>query len=275
MSLEQPRLGFLGAGKMATALALGWLRTGLISANTCRAADPFPDARQSFQKATGIVASDDPAEVIAGCNVLLVAVKPQNMAELLRQLAGRTDENHLVISVAAGVSIQQISQALRSSPRIIRVMPNTPAVVQACAAAYSASDGATSDDVAFVDRLLNAVGLAVAVPEHLLDAVTGLSGSGPAYVFAIIEALSDGGVAAGLPRHVAARLATQTVLGAAKMVLETGEHPAVLREQVTSPAGTTMAGLRVLERAGVRSGLIEAVVAAAHRATELGVATHG
>ncbi len=169
---------------------------------------------------------------------------------------------HLVLSIAAGVTLGQLAEALGSHCRLIRVMPNTPCLVSACAAGFSASATATADDVQLVERLLSSVGKAYELPERLLDAVTGLSGSGPAYVFVMIEALSDGGVRMGLPRDVATQLAAQTVFGAAKMLLETGLHPGQLKDQVASPGGTTIAGLQALERAGFRAALMDAVEAA-------------
>jgi pyrroline-5-carboxylate reductase len=270
MSLEQPRIGFIGAGRMATALAKGWLSAGLISAHNCRASDPVPDIRNAFSAATGIATSADNREAATSCNVILLAVKPQDMNAVLAELRGIVTKEHLIISIAAGFPISGLSQGLGQGLRLIRVMPNTPALIQCCAGGYAAGSGATSGDVAFVDRLMNVVGRAFDVPEELLDAVTGLSGSGPAYVYTIIEALSDGGVLMGLPRHVATSLAAQTVFGAAKMVLDSGSHPAVLKDQVTSPGGTTIAGLQALEKCGLRSSLIEAVAAATRRSQELG-----
>src|SRR5205085_2493770 len=169
------------------------------------------------------------------------------------------------------VTLKQLEQGL-GRRRVVRVMPNTPCLVGASASGYSPADGATSEDVALVDRLLNAVGKAFRLPEHLLDAVTGLSGSGPAFVYLVIEALSDGGVRVGLPREVATALAAQTVLGAARMILETGTHPAVLKDMVASPGGTTIAGLHALEGGGLRVALMDAVAAAAQRSAELGQA---
>jgi pyrroline-5-carboxylate reductase len=176
----------------------------------------------------------------------------------------------LVISIAAGVTLAALEGAVSENFRIIRAMPNTPALVGHGAAGYCLGTRATPADAATAQALLGAVGLAIQVPERLMDAVTGLSGSGPAYIYLVIEALADGGVRAGIPRVDALRLAAQTVLGSAAMVLETGEHPAVLKDMVTSPGGTTIAGLATLERHGVRSALIEAVTVAAERAAELG-----
>jgi pyrroline-5-carboxylate reductase len=263
------RIGFLGAGRMATALARGWLSAGLVEPKNLRASDPVESARENFASVTGCPAVGENSAVVQASDVVVLAVKPQSMAGLLAEIRPQL-RSPLVVSIAAGSSIRQLQTALGTDCRLVRVMPNTPCLVGASASAYTPSPAATADDVALVDRLLNAVGKALRVPESLLDAVTGLSGSGPAYVYVIIEALADGGVRAGLPRDVAQTLAAQTVLGAAKMVLETGTHPAVLKDMVTSPGGTTIAGLHALERAGLRAALIDAVESASRRASELG-----
>lgn len=270
MSLEHPRIGFIGAGKMATALAQGWLAAGLFTREQCLASDPDSTIQNAFTSKTRITTTADNRSVAGQSDVLILAVKPQNMSEVLGGLRGAVRSNHLVVSIAAGISLHQLFVGLGPEPRLVRVMPNTPALVQAGAAAFAAGMNATESDVELVDRMFNAVGKAMLVTEDMLDAVTGLSGSGPAYVFTIIEALSDGGVLVGLPRNVARILAAQTVLGAAKMVLETSTHPAELRDQVTSPGGTTIAGLQALEKAGLRSALIQAVEVATHRARMLG-----
>jgi pyrroline-5-carboxylate reductase len=262
------RVGFLGAGRMATALARGWLTAGLVRTEDVCASDPVPAARSAFAAATGCATNSDNAAVVHASDVLLLAVKPQSMASLLAEIRPIV-RAPLIVSVAAGISIRQLQDGLGSC-RLVRVMPNTPCLVGASASAYASSAEATAADVALVDRLMNAVGKAFCVSESLLDAVTGLSGSGPAYVYVIIEALADGGVRAGLPRDVAQTLAAQTVLGSAKMVLETGAHPAVLKDMVASPGGTTIVGLHALERGGLRAALIDAVESAARRATELG-----
>jgi len=262
-------LGFLGAGKMATALAQGWLAAGLTDPSRCRASDPVPAARDAFASATRCPAGADNRAVVAASDVLILAVKPQSMAGLLEDILPVVQQRHLIVSIAAGISLGQLEKSL-GRHRMVRVMPNTPCLVNASASGYSPGLTATEDDVRLVDRLLNAVGNAFRVPEPLLDAVTGLSGSGPAFVYVMIEALSDGGVRVGLPREVALALAAQTVLGAAKMVLETGQHPGALKDMVASPGGTTIAGLHALERAGVRGALMNAVESATRRATELG-----
>jgi pyrroline-5-carboxylate reductase len=270
MAGEALRVGFLGAGKMATALARGWSDAGLAVPARILASDPVPAAREAFAAVTSARTIADNREVVAASDVLILAVKPQSMAALLAEIRPAVTARHLTISIAAGVGLKVLADGLGPDRRMIRVMPNTPCLVGASAAGYAVGERATPDDVALVDRLLNAVGRAFRLPEHLLDAVTGLSGSGPAFVYVIIEALSDGGVRVGLPRDVATALAAQTVLGSAKMVLDTGSHPGVLKDQVTSPGGTTIAGLHALERGGLRAALIDAVEAATRRATELG-----
>jgi pyrroline-5-carboxylate reductase len=265
-----PHIGFLGAGKMATALARGWLTAGLTVKDRILASDPLPDARQAFSAASGIRAEADNRPVVTGSDLLVLAVKPQAMTALLTEIRPVVTNRHLVVSIAAGISLQQLAAGLGTERRLIRVMPNTPCLVGASASGYAAGPSATAEDVAIVDRLLKAVGLAFRLPENLLDAVTGLSGSGPAFVYVMIEALSDGGVRMGLPRDVATSLAAQTVFGAAKMVLETDTHPAVLKDMVTSPGGTTIAGLHALERGGIRAALMDAVEAATKQSIELG-----
>ena len=263
-------IGFLGAGQMASALAAGWSRAGLLDPVRSGAADPFPSARDKFTQATGLKSYATNREVVEACDVLVLAVKPQVMAAVLAELRPLLKPRHLVISIAAGVTLHTLSEALGAGTRMVRVMPNTPCLVGASASGYAAGQAATADDVALVGQLFGAVGKAFALPEHLLDAVTGLSGSGPAFIYVLIEALADGGVRVGLPRDVAQTLAAQTVLGAAKMVLETGQHPAALKDAVASPGGTTIAGLHALEQAGFRAALMDAVEAATKRSQELG-----
>jgi pyrroline-5-carboxylate reductase len=272
---ETLRIGFLGAGKMATALAQGWINAGLTTAKDTCASDPVSAARDHFTKTTGATAFNDNRRVLAQSNVVVLAVKPQNMAELLSEVRSALEAKHLLISIAAGITIQQIANAVGADKRIIRVMPNTPCLVGASASAFAASAQASAADVQLMERLLQSVGRAVQVPEKLLDAVTGLSGSGPAFVAVMIEALADGGVRMGLPRDLATLLAAQTLLGSAKMLLETGLHPGQLKDMVASPAGTTIAGLYALERGGLRAALMDAVEAATLRAVELGKPRNG
>jgi pyrroline-5-carboxylate reductase len=268
--VESLAVGFLGAGQMATALAVGWAKAGLLDVARSRAADPYPEARVRFEKATGIPALDANAAVAAACDVLILAVKPQVLPAVMAELRLALSPRHLVISIAAGFTLKTLAEGLGADVRLVRVMPNTPCLVGASAAGYSPGATATADDVALVGRLFGALGKAFLVAEPLLDAVTGLSGSGPAFVYVLIEAMADGGVKCGLPRDVAQTLAAQTVLGAAKMVLETGQHPGALKDAVASPGGTTIAGLHALERAGFRAAMMDAVEAATKRAAELG-----
>jgi pyrroline-5-carboxylate reductase len=263
------RWGFIGAGKMASALIRGMIRAGVASADQIAASDPLASIRDELARETGIAAAAMNLDVVGRSDVLVLAVKPQSMGQVLRELAPAVTSDHLVVSIAAGVAIATISDALGAGRRVVRVMPNTPALLGEGASAFALGPDATDDDAAVVQAFLDSVGRAVRVPESQLDAVTGLSGSGPAFVYMIIEALSDGGVRAGLPRDTATTLAAQTVLGAARMVLETRLHPGVLKDQVTSPGGTTIAGVHALERGGLRGALIDAVEAAARRSTEL------
>jgi pyrroline-5-carboxylate reductase len=256
---------------MATALARGWLAAELTTPEHVIASDPVPQAREAFTTATGATATASNKDVVAEADVLVLAVKPQSMAAVLAEIQPFLNRNrHLVVSIAAGVTLRTLIDGLGADCRLVRVMPNTPCLVNASASGFSPGGAASDADVALVERLLNAVGRAYRLPEHLLDAVTGLSGSGPAFVYVMIEALSDGGVRVGLPRDVATALAAQTVLGAAKMALETGLHTGQLKDMVTSPGGTTIAGLYALERGGLRAALMDAVEAATRRATELG-----
>jgi len=263
-------VGFLGAGQMATALARGWIAAGLFTPERCKASDPSPEARARFQKETGVAVTADNRTVVQNSEVVLLAVKPQMMPALANEIRFEMHEKHLIISIAAGVSIAKLTELLHGSHRLVRVMPNTPCLIGCSAAAFASGPGATPADLVLVEHLFNAVGKAFALPEHLLDAVTGMSGSGPAYVYLMIEAMSDGGVRAGLPRDVATTLAAQTFLGAAKMVLETKQHTGVLKDAVASPGGTTIAGLHALEKGGVRAAIMDAVETATRRSMELG-----
>src|SRR4051812_19437948 len=263
------RWGFIGAGRMATALIRGMLRAGTATPGTVIASDPLEAARTAGATETGVSVVDSNAEVARRCDVLVLAVKPQSMPEVLEHLRDDVTPEHLVVSIAAGVALATIATRLGPDRRLARVMPNTPALIGAGASGFCLGPKARASDEALVLSCLNSVGLAYRVPETLLDAVTGLSGSGPAFVYVMIEALSDGGVRVGLPRDVATALAAQTVLGAARMVLETHSHPGVLKDQVTSPGGTTIAGLHALERGGLRAALIDAVEAATQRSAEL------
>ena len=265
-------IGFLGAGKMASALAKGILKAGLINADRVFASDPFEASRASFLRDTGILPSAVNAQVVDASQILVLAVKPDQIPNLLSEIAPRLTPDHLLISIAAGVNLAKLQAPLPEQTRIVRVMPNTPALVGASATGYTLGTHTRPNDGAIVQSLFSSVGVAFEVKESLMDAVTGLSGSGPAYVYLMIEALSDGGVAAGLPRETATRLAAQTLLGAAKMVLETGLHPGALKDMVTSPGGTTIEGIHELEKGGLRATLISAVRASAEKSKKLGQA---
>lgn len=271
MNISTVSVAFLGSGRMATALAGGFVDGGL-SASRIVAADPVAEARAAFQQSVGSDAavSEAPGESFLKADVLILAVKPQVLPTVLDQLAGQLRQEQLIVSIAAGVSLAQLESLLNSGTRVIRVMPNTPCLVGAGACGLSSGTQATASDVELVRALLETVGIVETIPESMMDALTGLSGSGPAYVFQIIEALSDGGVRMGLPRPTATRLAAQTLLGASRMVLETGDHPGQLKDAVTSPGGTTIAGVHALESGGLRAALMNAVEAAARRSAELG-----
>ena len=254
---------------MATALIRGMLRSGVAGSATITASDPLEPARTGLAADTGIRVYETNAPVMERSDVIVLAVKPQTMPQVLAQIRPLVGPRHLVVSIAAGISIATLLEGLGPERKIVRVMPNTPALLGEGASAYALGPGVPASDEALVKSFLDSVGRAVRVPETMLDAVTGLSGSGPAFVYLMIDALSDGGVRVGLPRDIATLLAAQTVLGSARMVLETGFHPGVLKDQVTSPGGTTIAGLHALERGGVRGALIDAVEAATKRSAEL------
>ncbi len=264
------KIGFVGAGQMATALAQGFVRAELTGGERLWAADPIAKSAQIFAERTGgLIAAGNP-DLVEKAEVIFLAVKPQQMGAVLDEIRPCLTSGKLVVSIAAGVSIARISAALGAQTRIVRVMPNTPCLVGRGACGFCLSPAATEADAALVEQLLRAVGIAFCVPEKLMDAVTGLSGSGPAFVYTIIEALSDGGVRMGLPRNVATALAAQTVAGAAEMVLSTGEHTGALKDRVTSPGGTTIAGIQALEEGGLRAALMAAVETATERSMELG-----
>jgi pyrroline-5-carboxylate reductase len=261
-------IAFIGSGQMATALAKGWLSSGLMNGAASAASDPVPAAREAFANFTGIRTAASNLEILP-TEIVLLAIKPQMMADVLAEIRSLITANTLVISIAAGITLSSLEAGLGAVP-IVRVMPNTPCLVGASASAYCANTHASAAQRLVVAELFGAVGLAMELPEKHLDAVTGLSGSGPAFVFVMIEALADGGVRAGLPRDAALKLAAQTVLGSARMLLETGRHPGALKDAVASPGGTTIAGLHALEKAGVRGAFMDAVATATARATELG-----
>jgi pyrroline-5-carboxylate reductase len=273
-ALEDLRIGFLGAGAMGEALAGGLLAAGVPPARV-RAAEPVAARREQVSRSLGIEVGDDNAALVRASDVVVLAVKPAVVSPVLRalleEIGGDAAAQPLWVSIAAGLSLTRLANDLPAGARIVRAMPNTPALVRAGATAFAANADATAADRATALALFESVGFAWEAPdERLLDAVTGVSGSGPAYVFVFLEALADAGVRAGLPRDVAHRLACQTTFGAAKLALESGLHPGQLKDRVTSPGGTTIAGLARLEAGGLRAALHDAVEAATRRSRELG-----
>lgn len=263
-------LGFVGTGQMATALARGFLQAHLLRPGQILGSDPSAEARKRFSQATGARVVLRNRELAAATQVLVIATKPDQVTAVLQELREGITPRHLLISIAAGVPTARLEAALPPQTRVIRVMPNTPALVGASATAFCAGRHATRADEALVQRLFTAVGLVLRVKENLMDAVTGLSGSGPAYVCEFVEALTNGGVACGLPRETARQLAVQTLLGTARMLLETGMHPTTLKEMVTSPGGTTIEGLQALALGGFHGTVMNAVRVATEKAHRLG-----
>ena len=267
------KIGFIGLGQMGTALATGFLKAGLTDAEHLAGYDLVPEAVKRFEAQTHSKCSTEIRQVIEVSDVVFLAVKPQQMGRVLadvKQEIAVLPSEKLFITIAAGLPIQYYLNELGESIHLARVMPNTPCLAGEGASGFALSPKATDADANIVRSFLKTVGVVVQVEEKQLDAITGLSGSGPAYVFMMIEALADGGVRMGLTRNQALQLAAQTVKGAAEMVLKTGEHPGVLKDRVTSPAGTTIEGVAVLEAAGMRSAMISAVEAATLRSRELG-----
>ncbi|WP_272424614.1 pyrroline-5-carboxylate reductase [Polyangium jinanense] len=268
--MEERRIGFVGGGSMASALIRGLLHSAMVTPAQIRASDLKEQRLDELRQTYGIDTTDDNEALVRWADVVVIAVKPQIVDRILGAVAAGLKEGDVVISVAAGVPIEAIEARLPERTRVIRSMPNTAAIALAGATAIAPGSHATKDDLEVARALFEAVGRCVVLDESLIDAVTGLSGSGPAYVMLMIEALADGGVKVGLGRDTALLLAAQTVYGAAKLQLETGEHPGRLKDMVTSPGGTAIAGLHTLEAGGLRRTLIDAVEAATNRAGELG-----
>jgi pyrroline-5-carboxylate reductase len=265
------KLGFLGAGRMATALAQGCVKAGLVAPADVLASDPVDAARAKFERdVAGARATPDNTAVLAASEVVILAVKPQMMAGVLAGARDAVQSRHLVISIAAGVTMAKLAAALPAGTRLIRVMPNTPCLIGLGASCFSLGPTATPQDGALVERLLACVGRVYPVSESQLDAVTGLSGSGPAFIYTVIEAMAAGGATGGLEPDLALKLAAQTALGAASMLEATGLSPEELRNQVTSPGGTTLAGLEVLKQRDGAAAFRAAVEAATKRSIELG-----
>lgn len=267
--LKDKTIGFIGGGNMAEALLKGLLAGGAPAAGLV-VAEPHSERRTFLAEHYGVSCFENNATVVAGSNVIILAVKPQLANKVLKEIGTAETLGKLFISIMAGVNIATIEGAFQDKVRVVRVMPNTPALVLEASSAIAPGAYATAEDVSLARNIFELVGKAWLVEEKLLDAVTGLSGSGPAYVLTFIEALSDAGVKNGLPREVATGLAAQTVFGTAKLLLQTHEHPAVLRDKVTSPGGTTIAGLHAMEKEGFRGTIMNTVDAATARSRELG-----
>lgn len=267
--MKRKKLCILGTGNMGDAILSGILSARLYKKGDVIVSDISEERLSKVKSKHGIETIQNNIEACTSSRFIVIAVKPGSMKSLLEEISDTISESNVIISVAAGVSISRIHGWLKKDVPVVRVMPNTPVVVKEGITAIAASPGVKDDDLSVIKMVFDSMGKTVVLGEEYLNAVTGLSGSGPAYVFTIIEALSDGGVKVGLPRNTATLLAAQTVLGAAKMVLETGSHTGILRDMVTSPGGTTIEGLHQLETAGIRAALISAVEHAARRSKEL------
>jgi pyrroline-5-carboxylate reductase len=264
-------IAFLGAGNMAEAMIRGLLRGSHFAAEQITASGPREERMTELHERFGIRTTTDNREA-AAADIVVLSIKPQILSRVLAEVGETIRQDALVISIAAGVPISAIESRLGSGARVIRAMPNTPALVDAAATAIAGGEHASEADIDDARKIFESIGITVTLDESLLDAVTGLSGSGPAYVFLILEALSDAGVKVGLSRRTSQLLAAQTLLGSAKLLLETNEHPGKLKDMVTSPGGTAITGLHTLENGGVRTTLINAVEAATKRSKELGEA---
>ena len=268
--LTGTRIAFIGGGNMAEALLAGLLRKGVAVAEHLTVSDPDVHRRELLAERFGVAVHADNRTAAQGAELVVFCVEPQVLDAVLDEVVSSLQSRPLVISVAAGYPISRLQAHLETATRLVRAMPNTPSTIGEGVTAVSLAPGLSSEDQDRTRCLFESVGKVVVVEERLMDAVTGLSGSGPAYVFAMIEALADGGVLMGLPRGTAQVLAAQTVAGAARMLLEQGTHPAVLKDRVASPGGTTIAGLSSLEQGRLRATLMSAVTAAAQRSQELG-----
>jgi len=269
--LNSKKIGFIGAGNMGEALIGGIIGSDSSSPENIICSDVSKERLEFIKETYGIRTTTDNSEVASLSDIVIYAVKPQIMAVVLRETADKLDMSKLIISIAAGVPMAAIEGALGKELRLIRVMPNVAALVKEGAAVIASGKHALKEDIELAMSIFNSVGKSIFLGEnYLMDAVTGLSGSGPAYIFLIIDALADAGVKVGLSRKDSIALATQTVLGSARMLLETGAHPGQLKDMVTSPGGTAIAGLHNLEKGGLRTTLINAVEAATNRSKELG-----
>jgi pyrroline-5-carboxylate reductase len=267
--MMKKKIAFVGGGQMAEAIIGGLLAGQVCRADSLWVTDPVAARRDRLKSQFGVHVGDNNRQAVEWADVVVLAVKPQTLPEVLQEI-GASLADRLVVSIVAGATLRSISEQASGAKKVIRAMPNTPALVREGMTALASGSGVSDGELQVVRRIFEAVGRVIPVEERLMDAVTGLSGSGPAYVFQAIEALADGGVKMGLPRQTAELLAAQTVFGAAKLVLESGEHPAKLKDRVASPGGTTIAGLHQLEQGGFRATLMGAVEAATKRSQELG-----
>ena len=270
MTIKGRSVGFVGAGNMGEALIKGLLAAKLVPAETIHATDVRLERLKELNRQYGIQVSSDNAELMRHADIVILAVKPQIMDAVLTEIAPAVTRRKLLISIAAGVSTATIRAVLHKDARLIRVMPNTPALVREGVTAVAKAEGLEAGDLETAGEIFSAVGRVVVLGEELMDAVTGLSGSGPAYIAVVIESLADGGVRMGLDRITAMTLATQTVLGAATLLRETGLHPGAVKDMVCSPGGTSIAGIAALEEGGIRTTFIKAVERATQRSRELG-----
>ncbi len=267
---QNQKIGFIGAGKMGSALMQGIIKAGIVEPENLGASDVYEPFLNELKAKLGITVSTDNAIIVQASDILILAVKPQTLGLVLENLKAQITAEKLIISIAAGVPLSTYENALPAGTRVIRVMPNIAATVSEAASGIASGKNATPKDVKTALEIFSAVGTAVQVSEYIMDAVTGLSGSGPAFIFPVIEAMADGAVLEGMDRKSALTLSAQTVLGAAKMMLETGLHPGELKDMVTSPAGTTIQGVHALEEAGIRAAFMNAVIRATERSKELG-----
>ncbi|MFA4956851.1 MAG: pyrroline-5-carboxylate reductase [Candidatus Methanoperedens sp.] len=267
--MENKKIGFIGTGKMGEALIKGIIHAKLVPSKNIYASDMDVAKLQILEKELKINICKGNCDAVNNSDILIIAVKPQIVPAVLSEIKSSI-KNQLIISIAAGVTIDTFEKNLPPKTKVVRVMPNIAATVEEAASAISPGSAVSKEDTAIAASIFNAIGKTVILQENLMDAVTGLSGSGPAYIFMIIEALADGGVHEGLDRNTAKLLAAQTVLGAAKMVIDGGSHTGELKDMVTSPGGTTIRGLRVMEEQGVRIAMMNAVIAACGRSKELG-----
>jgi pyrroline-5-carboxylate reductase len=263
-------VGIIGGGNMGEALIAGVIQSGLLSPEEILFFEPRMDRRDYLREKYQALSAKSNVDLVTRSPIIILAVKPQTVPEVLPEICRSIRKNHLLISLCAGVTLDYLQSFCPLPVRMVRAMPNTPALIQKGATALAPSPQARAEDFSAAEAIFQAVGITVMVKESLMDAVTGLSGSGPAYVFAVIEALTTGGVKEGLSQEAALALTTQTVLGSAHLIQSTGKHPATLRDQVCTPGGTAIAGLYAMEEGGFKLALMNAVIGATRRSKELG-----